>query len=541
MSRCIIAFIALLMWAGVALAAVPSVPSIPDVSTIPYLPPSIPVPAIGTVTLSAPAQAITEIPLLLKHTYPVAAVCTLTFDGVLVANQTLAAETDLVQVIMAGVGVHVVSARCSEGTWAAQASAVVNVTAASGTANNPVENTTLPVSTGSNASTNGSSQGGSAGGSARGAAGGSSGSNVSTVLGNTSGSTTATPATLLISPRSAPVGASVRLSGNVQENPVLMRILAKEPVAMFIVQTEDGAYEYEYEIAPGMSGPYTVELARMDGTPLASAELNVTADRARASLEIAGDKTAIWEGSTLVVFGSGFAPNSMLSGTLSGPISRSVTAVSNKAGDALLEFDDLRTGLYSLALSDSSLESATLTFTVRSTFTPAPMPPVDAGAPSMNEVAPENLWGPPSGPLAGNGQQQTVPDLPVPAFPSDAGTVQPAITDSPNEIEREDTGLAVWIMLIATFIVLGALAAGGYLVYTGRIDLHSASALMQSTQRLFGSHASAHLSSQHAQQLAEFIAQERAKGFDDLAIRNALLAKGWDKGDVDAVFTRLYK
>ncbi len=41
--------------------------------------------------------------------------------------------------------------------------------------------------------------------------------------------------------------------------------------------------------------------------------------------------------------------------------------------------------------------------------------------------------------------------------------------------------------------------------------------------------------------LRGFIARERKDGADDLAIRGALLAKGWEKSAVDGVFDEIYR
>ncbi|MBR9692536.1 hypothetical protein GOV07_01250 [Candidatus Woesearchaeota archaeon] len=95
------------------------------------------------------------------------------------------------------------------------------------------------------------------------------------------------------------------------------------------------------------------------------------------------------------------------------------------------------------------------------------------------------------------------------------------------------------ILLVAVLIIGGTV---GYLAYEGKLDFND---LQGSFNALFhpeakGPGTASTVNGQQAEELKAFIFGERSKGFDDLTIRNALVEKGWNQGDVDSVFQLVY-
>ncbi len=125
-----------------------------------------------------------------------------------------------------------------------------------------------------------------------------------------------------------------------------------------------------------------------------------------------------------------------------------------------------------------------------------------------------------------------------------------SIVDPPNSLD--DTGEPVpqqpkskeFPFLPIAILVLILLLVGivGYLAYEGKLDVHD---LRGSLAALFSPGSKrAGLSSEGADEahdrLKTFIFSERARGYDDLTIRNALLEIGWSAQDVDGAFQRIY-
>jgi hypothetical protein len=84
-------------------------------------------------------------------------------------------------------------------------------------------------------------------------------------------------------------------------------------------------------------------------------------------------------------------------------------------------------------------------------------------------------------------------------------------------------------------VLVGGLV--GFLIYNHSLDVSSGDAFMQSLQQLFsGGPPQSAVSKEQGTSIRSFIDGERAKGFDDLTIRNALIARGWHAHDIDHVF-----
>jgi hypothetical protein len=152
-------------------------------------------------------------------------------------------------------------------------------------------------------------------------------------------------------------------------------------------------------------------------------------------------------------------------------------------------------------------------------------------------------------------------DLPVITPTTGSGTTPvnngPGETPDPDPVDESPEPIAVkssipwmWILTPLIFIlVVGGIL--GYLVYNGTLDISSFGALQGSIKDLFDGNLTAKQrtptfnavkpSDAEEATIKDFINGERGKNFDDLTIRSALLAKGWDKNEVDRIFDEIYK
>jgi hypothetical protein len=82
----------------------------------------------------------------------------------------------------------------------------------------------------------------------------------------------------------------------------------------------------------------------------------------------------------------------------------------------------------------------------------------------------------------------------------------------------------------------------GFMIYTGQLDVEQYGIqLPEWAHQHKAAPAAPPLGAAEAQSVKAFITRERAKGFDDLTIRGALVQKGWSKEQVDHVFDDVYK
>ncbi len=122
-----------------------------------------------------------------------------------------------------------------------------------------------------------------------------------------------------------------------------------------------------------------------------------------------------------------------------------------------------------------------------------------------------------------------------------------------NPVEEQpsdqDSGFTFWWLLAPLlFVVLLTGGLAGYLAYQGRLDLSSVEGFTDGFKQAFGMQTSSSdfssspsLSSSKNQTLINYIMKKRSEGYDDLAIRNALLKNKWAESEVDATFDSLYK
>jgi len=132
----------------------------------------------------------------------------------------------------------------------------------------------------------------------------------------------------------------------------------------------------------------------------------------------------------------------------------------------------------------------------------------------------------------------------------------------PTSQKPSDVRWWLWLLpLLVVLLLVGGTA--GYLVHEGKLDFTSWDDFRSSVQELVngppgkksatavlpsatvGATARSPFARQPTPQeratVRTFIAKERQGGIDDLAIRGALLGKGWDKHMVDTVFDELYR
>ena len=230
-------------------------------------------------------------------------------------------------------------------------------------------------------------------------------------------------------------------------------------------------------------------------------------------LALAGGGTAVKEYAPFTVLGSGFPPG-IASLTLTGNGATEEGEVESD-GAFSIDYDGLPAGSYRLtARSGDSL--AVLLLAINATVV---VPPVE----------------PPEEP-------DIVPDEPPVEQPEEKEPVYPA----PEPFIEQPSGSRWWLWLLPLIVIL--LLVGGtaaYLAHEGMLDLTSWDGFTRSVAGLTHGRRSAlparPPTTDERRTLVSFITKERHDGADDLAIRSALIAKGWGKAIVDAVFDELYR
>ena len=114
------------------------------------------------------------------------------------------------------------------------------------------------------------------------------------------------------------------------------------------------------------------------------------------------------------------------------------------------------------------------------------------------------------------------------------------VDPKPPGTQEPSAGFPWLLVILGAFlaILLGTL---GFLMAEGKLDFNnlggSFSALFHPEARGGAKKAS----SAQLEELKAFIFGQRSRDVDDLTIRNALVQRGWQEGDVDAVFQQLYE
>lgn len=132
------------------------------------------------------------------------------------------------------------------------------------------------------------------------------------------------------------------------------------------------------------------------------------------------------------------------------------------------------------------------------------------------------------------GVEQTVGALPEPSVEQPSSISDPA--SSQNNV-ASSSGINWMLFIVTGVIIVGVLI--GYLAYNGTFSSKNNSS--SSVGDLGVTHGGSGSNNSFTNVgLHDFIEEQRSRGFDDLTIRGALIAKGWDKSDVDKTFEEIY-
>ncbi len=284
--------------------------------------------------------------------------------------------------------------------------------------------------------------------------------------------------------------------------------------------------------------------ARAVHTFRARAGTNTSSDNPILRLRNGG--VAVDPNTPFTLVGSKFPPDDIIELTITGGGAADAgEAETSSTGAFEIEHDGLPSGSYRIT-ARSSTESgsvAVLLLTVRG-LTPDPTPTL----PPVPGPIPDPLPNP----------TPSYPD-PWPTDPVDDPYIYPDPVDPMTE-SPSDVGASIWVWLLPMLLVL-LLVGGtaGYLAREGMLDVTSWSGFTQSVDELVHGRGKQRSPVQQMPQrlppasvvrpptqaerttLRGFIARERKDGADDLAIRGALLAKGWEKSAVDGVFDEIYR
>jgi hypothetical protein len=308
------------------------------------------------------------------------------------------------------------------------------------------------------------------------------------------------------------------------------------------ISGSNGFAKVEYTFTTRL-GNYTVNATDEEGKTL-NGTFSVLARI--ATIKLGHNLTNITSGAAFTVHGWQFVPNDAVTVKISG------TSLSEKRfTDSNGEFDfyyadPLAPKVYTISAQSVAdpLLTASTTLTVFADTSP---PIVQTPTPVTNPTPGTPL--PVITPPVNGGT--TVPKN------NDPGTSEPEDPLSPREESPEPIPASSsmpwkWILIPLLFLlVIGGIL--GYLVHNGTLDISSFGAMQTSLKDLFDGNltekqrtntplfTAAKPSTGEEATIKDFISGERGKGFDDLTIRSALLAKGWDKGEVDRIFDELYK
>lgn len=330
-------------------------------------------------------------------------------------------------------------------------------------------------------------------------------------------------ASLSIRPSSLLPGETVTISAEdvYGELAVIVILSPNGEEEQFDVPVQNG-FEHSYSLpASAMAGEYLVDVYDENGDFLSGA---FTVTRSQPALTLVSINPKV--GDSVSVRGSGFAPlTSIFLGTVGPEYDETKNLVADAQGVVTITYPSFaRSGLYTLtAIGGGAV--ASLEFAVEagdfSSFPELPLP-VEGDSSDL-----------PSSPDL---PQLETSLLPFPEQPSD-GPLQSSSTSSNSKS---------WIFWTVLSLVFGLILVGstGALVWREILPFPFLKNAMESGLHLLHRSSLPAIPQQNPQVIAQvqsFVLDERAKGYDDLTIRSALLAKGWDRATVDATFDALYK
>jgi hypothetical protein len=283
--------------------------------------------------------------------------------------------------------------------------------------------------------------------------------------------------------------------------------------------------------------------ARSVKTFRARAGTNTTTDD--ALLRLQGGGSAVPAMTAFTLLGTKFPAYDIVELVIrSGGVSDTGEIETDATGAFTIDHDGLPAGTHSITARSATDTSyvAFLLLTVRNgTMTTPAYPPYDPPDSDPWPLEPEDD-----------------PD-PWPSEPDDTPYVYP---DPTLPVTESPAGINLWVWLLPLLLIL-LLVGGtaGYLAREGMLDVTSWSGFTRSVDDLV--HGRSRTSGVTATRpvvtqprmavvarpptaaerttLRAFIAKERQGGAEDLAIRGALLAKGWEKSLVDGVFDEVYR
>lgn len=256
----------------------------------------------------------------------------------------------------------------------------------------------------------------------------------------------------------------------------------------------------------------------------------------RAEPIIVLSSTQVAAGTPFELYGEFFPPERTITILIDGAMALRNSTVTDSAGAFRFVSHGLPAGTYTITAQAASGPSPSVTLAVTGEGDVAPAGPYE----EAYDLPPEPAW------TVSVGEQDAPVGEPLesdigPFFPEPAA---PAVESPAPAVEK---GSYLWRVLAGVLILaLVAAGVGGYLVHQRSLDVSSLHGLKESAAHLFSGRAPPAMSPvplapAEVVTVKAFIGQERAKGFDDLTIRSALLAKGWDKRTVDASFDELYR
>jgi len=320
--------------------------------------------------------------------------------------------------------------------------------------------------------------------------------------------------------------------------------------ATFVVKG-DGAFSgsifMKYTYAPG---GYTFT-SFQEGYP--GGTRSVTYTLTKRNVKVLTDKESYVAGETVKVTGSGFSPSSSV--TLSflkpdkGTFEQKATADLNGTISYAYVLSGKRApGLYTLNATDVSYPTliASITFTLEESEAlngsggqpPGGTTPGDYDGDGVSDSQDncQTVYNPDQADVDSDG----VGDACDPTDDSET-TPPPNLDDgtAPPETQSPSSGGVSLLLLIGLAALLLIGGTVGYLAYEGKLDLHDLGTTIRGLLHPEARGSGAPDESD-ADEVKHFIFSQRARGYDDLTIRNALVERGWGEKEVDAIFQEIY-
>jgi hypothetical protein len=357
---------------------------------------------------------------------------------------------------------------------------------------------------------------------------------------------------LSISPSRVYAGQDITIMGNMTPLSIaVVRITPPAGVTTTANYTTDvnGTLRASYRLpASAPDGEYVVSAFTTDQPGVMHSGTFRVGARSPA-IRLSGGKTTILASSAVTVLGADFfADEDVTLLLLGGGETRNGTASTDADGEFSYSFPEkLPAGSYSLTARSGTNTSVTasLTFKVISgtavgtqtgttTGEPGAQAPLDGQTPiDVGNV--DTGWGVPQLP-----PQEETTVLPEPTGGEQSPIVEyPPVEEQPAAVQETSSWFSWWMTPLFVLLVIGGTL--GALVYTKALDVSSADAFKRSLAALFSRQAEPAVDPSRQMSIKAFIRQERSKGYDDLTIHNALVAKGWSKPEIDKTFDSLYK